>query len=280
MNSLRLPQVFLIAGSLPLRTHCQAQWIVFLLFDAPTPPAKPMNNATILVVDDEPQIRRVLRATLSGNGYDVVEAKDGQEAIDMVIRERPDLILLDVNMPDMSGLEVCSKIRLSYEGPIIMVTVRNSEQDKIVALDAGADDYVVKPFAMGELLARIRAALRRFSSEEPLPKIETPELSIDLERRIVDVRGQRVHLTPKEFDVLRTLVLQQGKPLTHKRVLQTVWGPDHGEETENLRVIINQLRKKIEKDPAHPRFILTEPWLGYRFQPPSMDCEKRSRRKS
>jgi len=239
-----------------------------------------MNHATILVVDDESQIRRVLRATLSTSGYDVVEAKDGQEAIDMVIRERPDLILLDVNMPGMSGLEACSKIRLSYEGPIIMVTVRNSEQDKVVALDAGADDYVVKPFAIGELLARIRAGLRRFSSEEPLPKIETPELSIDLERRIVDVRGQRVHLTPKEFDVLRTLVIQQGKPLTHKRVLQTVWGPDHGEETENLRVVINQLRKKLEKDPAHPRYILTEPWLGYRFQPPSMDSEKRSRRKS
>jgi two-component system KDP operon response regulator KdpE len=280
MNSLGFLQAFLIAGSLLLRTLCQPQWIVPLLFDLRTAPAKPMNHATILVVDDESQIRRVLRATLSTSGYDVVEAKDGQEAIDMVIRERPDLILLDVNMPGMSGLEACSKIRLSYEGPIIMVTVRNSEQDKVVALDAGADDYVVKPFAIGELLARIRAALRRFSSEEPLPKIETPELSIDLERRIVDVRGQRVHLTPKEFDVLRTLVIQQGKPLTHTRVLQTVWGPDHGEETENLRVVINQLRKKLEKDPAHPRYILTEPWLGYRFQPPSLDSEKRSRRKS
>jgi two-component system KDP operon response regulator KdpE len=280
MNSLGFLQAFLIAGSLLLRTLCQPQWIVPLLFDLRTAPAKPMNHASILVVDDESQIRRVLRATLSTSGYDVVEAKDGQEAIDMVIRERPDLILLDVNMPGMSGLEACSKIRLSYEGPIIMVTVRNSEQDKVVALDAGADDYVVKPFAIGELLARIRAALRRFSSEEPLPKIETPELSIDLERRIVDVRGQRVHLTPKEFDVLRTLVIQQGKPLTHKRVLQTVWGPDHGEETENLRVVINQLRKKLEKDPAHPRYILTEPWLGYRFQPPSLDSEKRSRRKS
>ena len=254
--------------------------MVLLLFVARTPPAKSMSHATILVVDDESQIRRVLRATLSSNGYDVVEAKDGQEAIDMVIQERPDLILLDVNMPGMNGLEACSKIRLSYEGPIIMVTVRNSEQDKVVALDAGADDYVVKPFAIGELLARIRAALRRFSSEEPLPKIDTPELRIDLERRIVDVRGQRVHLTPKEFDVLRTLVIQQGKPLTHKRLLQTVWGPDHGEETEYLRVVINQLRKKIEKDPAHPRYILTEPWMGYRFQPPSTDSEPRPRRKS
>lgn len=239
-----------------------------------------MNYATVLVVDDEPQIRRVLRATLSSNGYDVIEAKNGQEAIDMVIRERPDLILLDVNMPDMSGFEACSKIRLSFEGPIIMVTVRNSEHDKVVALDSGADDYVVKPFAIGELLARIRAALRRSSSEEPLPKIETPELSVDLEKRMIDVRGERVHLTPKEFDVLRTLVTQEGKPLTHKRLLQTVWGPDHGEETENLRVVINQLRKKIERDPAHPRYILTEPWLGYRFQLPNMASEKRSRRKS
>ncbi len=238
-----------------------------------------MNNATILVVDDEPQIRRVLRATLSSNGYDIIEAKDGQTAIEMVIRERPDLILLDVNMPDMTGLEACSKIRLSFEGPIIMVTVRNSEHDKVVALDSGADDYVVKPFAIGELLARIRAALRRSSSGEPLPKIETPELTIDLEKRIVEARGERVHLTPKEFDVLRTLVVQEGKPLTHKRLLQTVWGPDHAEQTENLRVVINQLRKKIEKDPAHPRYILTEPWLGYRFQLPSLPSEKRSRRK-
>jgi two-component system KDP operon response regulator KdpE len=238
-----------------------------------------MNIATLLVVDDEPQIRRVLRATLSSNGYDVIEAKNGQEAIEMAVRERPDLILLDVNMPDMSGLEACSKIRLSFEGPIIMVTVRNSEQDKIVALDAGADDYVVKPFAMEELLARIRAALRRSSSEEPLPKIETPELGVDLESRMVIVRGQRVHLTPKEFDVLRLLVIQQRKALTHKRILQAVWGPDYAEETENLRVVIKQLRQKIEKDHAHPRYIVTEPWVGYRFQLPNEVPEKRSRSK-
>jgi DNA-binding winged helix-turn-helix (wHTH) protein len=161
-----------------------------------------------------------------------------------------------------------------------MVTVRNSEHDKVVALDSGADDYVVKPFAIGELLARIRAALRRSTSEEPLRKIETPELSVDLEKRMIDVRGERVHLNPKEFDVLRLLVIQQGKPLTHKRVLQVVWGPDHAEQTENLRVVINQLRKKIEKDPPHPRYILTEPWLGYLFQFPSITSEKRPPRKS
>jgi two-component system KDP operon response regulator KdpE len=239
-----------------------------------------MNKATILVVDDEPQIRRVLRATLSSNGYEVVEATNGQEAVEFVIRGRPDLILLDVNMPDMSGLEACSRIRSSFEGPIIMVTVRNSEKDKIGALDCGADDYVVKPFAIGELLARIRAALRRSLSEDPLPKIETPELTVDLDKRMVEVEGERVHLSPKEFGVLRLLILQEGKPLTHKRLLQSVWGSDHAEETENLRVVINQLRKKVEKDPAHPQYILTEPWLGYRFQLPSTASEKRTRRKT
>jgi two-component system, OmpR family, KDP operon response regulator KdpE len=239
-----------------------------------------VNNTTILVVDDEPQIRRVLRTTLSSSGYDVIEAKDGQEAVDMVMRERPALILMDVNMPVMNGLEACSKIRLSFDGPIIMVTVRNSEHDKILALDSGADDFVVKPFATGELLARIRAALRRSAAEEQLPKIETRELSVDLENRRVEVRGERVHLGPKEFDVLRLLMIHQGKPLTHKKILQTVWGPDHGEETENLRVVINQLRKKIEKDSARPGYILTEPWLGYRFQFPDVASERPPRRRS
>jgi two-component system KDP operon response regulator KdpE len=239
-----------------------------------------MNNATILVVDDEPQIRHALRTTLSNSGYDVVLAKKGQEAIEMVIRERPDLILLDVNMPGMSGLEAYSKIRVLFEGPIVMVTVRNSEHDRIVALDSGADDVVVKPFAIGELLARIRAALRRSASEEPLPKIETPELKVDLEKRMIDVRGKRVQLSLKEFDLLRLLVIQRGKVLTHERVLQAVWGPDHAVEPKNLRVLINQLRKKIERDPAQPRYIVTEPWLGYRFQLPSEAPEKRSRRKS
>jgi len=238
-----------------------------------------MGDTTILVVDDEPQIRRVLQAILAGNGFDVILAKDGQDAVETVIREHPDLILLDVNMPGMGGLEACGKIRLSFTGPIIMVTVRNSEKDKIQALDSGADDYVVKPFAIGELLARIRAALRRSESEEPPPRFESPQLSVDLGRRIVDVRGQRVHLTPKEFDVLRLLITQQGRPLTHKKLVQTVWGPDHGDETENLRVVINQLRKKIEKDPARPRYILTVPWLGYRFQLPIVASEKQPRRK-
>jgi two-component system, OmpR family, KDP operon response regulator KdpE len=237
-----------------------------------------MHDTTILVVDDEPQIRRVLRATLSSNGYAVIEAQSGQEAIEMVVTERPELILLDVNMPGMNGLEACNKIRMSFDGPIIMVTVRNAERDKIAALDAGADDYIVKPFAIGELLARIRAALRRSNPEEPLPGIELPELRIDFEKRTVDVRSVRVHLAPKEFEVLRFLVIHQGKPVTHKRLLQTVWGPDHGGETESLRVVISQLRKKIEKDPTHPVYILTEPWMGYRFQSPDMSALKSPRR--
>ena len=239
-----------------------------------------MHVTSILVVDDEPQIRRVLHATLSSNGYEVVEAKSGQEAVEMVVTERPELILLDVNMPGMSGLEACNKIRMSFDGPIIMVTVRNAERDKIAALDAGADDYVVKPFAIGELLARIRAALRRSNPEDSLAEIELPDLSINFDKRTVDVRNVRVHLAPKEFEVLRLLVIHQGKPVTHKRLLQTVWGPDHGGETETLRVVISQLRKKIEKDPTHPIYILTEPWLGYRFQGPGMPSDKNSRRKS
>ena len=239
-----------------------------------------MHDTTILVVDDEPQIRRVLRATLSSNGYEVIEAQSGQEAIEMVVTERPELILLDVNMPGMNGLEACNKIRMAFDGPIIMVTVRNTERDKIAALDAGAHDYVVKPFAIGELLARIRAALRRSNPEESLAGIELAELSINFEKRTLDVRDVRVHLAPKEFEVLRLLVIHQGKPVTHKRLLQTVWGPDHGGETESLRVVISQLRKKIEKDPTHPVYILTEPWMGYRFQSPDMPSHKDSRRKT
>jgi two-component system, OmpR family, KDP operon response regulator KdpE len=239
-----------------------------------------MHDTTILVVDDEPQIRRVLRATLSSNGYEVIEAQSGQEAIEMVVTERPELILLDVNMPGMNGLEACNKVRMAFDGPIIMVTVRNTERDKIAALDAGAHDYVVKPFAVGELLARIRAALRRSNPEESLAGIELAELSINFEKRTLDVRDVRVHLAPKEFEVLRLLVIHQGKPVTHKRLLQTVWGPDHGGETESLRVVISQLRKKIEKDPTHPVYILTEPWMGYRFQSPDMPSHKDSRRKT
>jgi two-component system KDP operon response regulator KdpE len=237
-----------------------------------------MKDTTLLLVDDEPQIRRVLQTTLYEAGYGVILAKNGQEGIDTVVREHPDLVLLDINLPDMSGFDACRFIRLSFAGPILMVTVRNSVRDKIDALDAGADDYIVKPFAMGELLARVRAALRRSTAEEPLPKIETSELTVDLEMRMVTVRGESVHLTPKEFDVLRLLVTQQGRPVTHRKILQIVWGPEYGEETEPVRVVIKQLRQKIEKDPSRPRYILTEPWIGYKFQLPTDTLERRLRR--
>ena len=238
-----------------------------------------MNDKTLLLVDDEPQIRRVLQTTLCEAGYDVILTKNGQEGINAVVREHPDLVLLDINLPDMTGFDACRLIRVSFAGPILMVTVRNSVRDKIDALDAGADDYIVKPFAMGELLARVRAALRRSTAEQPLPKIESSELTIDLEMRMVNVRGKSVHLTPKEFDVLRLLVTQQGRPVTHRKMLQIVWGPEYGEETEPVRVVIKQLRQKIEKDPAHPRYIMTEPWIGYKFQLPTDAFQKRLRHK-
>ena len=227
-----------------------------------------MNAANVLVVDDEPQIRRVLRSTLSMQGYVITEAKTGEEALEWVRKERPDLVLLDMNMPGIGGVEACREIRRASDAPIIMLTVRNAERDKVAALDAGADDYVVKPFGIEELLARIRAALRRYSPGDALPPFVSKDLTIDFEARRVAVRDRDVHLTPKEFEVLKHLVANQGKPLTHRRLLQAVWGPDYGEETESLRVVINQLRKKLESDPSRPKYIVTEPWVGYRFQPP------------
>jgi two-component system, OmpR family, KDP operon response regulator KdpE len=233
-----------------------------------------MNAANILVVDDEPQIRRVLRSTLTSQGYVLTDAKTGEEAIEIARKAKPDLILLDVNMAGMGGIETCREIRRFSSAPIIMLTVRNAERDKVLALDAGADDYVVKPFGIEELLARVRASLRRYSTGETLPPFSVKDISMDFESRRVEVRGEEVHLTPKEFEVMKHLVMNQGKPLTHRRLLQAVWGPDYGEETENLRVVINQLRKKIEADPTHPKFILTEPWVGYRFQPPKIPTRK------
>jgi two-component system KDP operon response regulator KdpE len=239
-----------------------------------------VNAASILVVDDEPQIRRVLRSTLSTHGYVITEAKTGEEALESMRKERPDLILLDMNMPGMGGIEACRQIRRTSDAPIIMLTVRNAERDKVAALDAGADDYVVKPFGIEELLARIRAALRRYSPGDTLPSFVSKDLTIDFETRQMTVRDRIVHLTPKEYDVLKHLVANQGKPLTHRRILQSVWGPDYGEETENLRVVINQLRKKIETDPARPKYILTEPWVGYRFQPLRESVSKAMSRKT
>jgi len=228
-----------------------------------------MTSAKILIVDDEPQIRRVLRTTLSSQGYTVAEARTGDEALEQIRNERPDLILLDVNMPGISGLETCREIRSSSDIPIIMLTVRSSEHDKVQALDAGADDYVTKPFGSEELMARIRAGLRRAAPMESLPPFVSADLKIDFEKRAVSLKGEFVRLTPKEFELLRHLVANQGKAQGHRRLLQAVWGPDYGEETEYLRVFINQLRKKIEPDPKNPRYIHTEPWVGYRFDPPA-----------
>ncbi|MGC2767999.1 MAG: response regulator transcription factor [Candidatus Acidiferrum sp.] len=239
-----------------------------------------MNSANILVVDDEPQIRRVLRSTLSFRGYTIIEVSSGEEAVDLVGRVKPDLILLDVNLPGMSGIETCREIRRITDAPIIMLTVRSAERDKVIALDAGADDYVTKPFGIEELLARVRASLRRHPSADALPPFISKELSVDFELRRVIVAGEEVHLAPKEFEVLRHLIANVGKPVTHRRLLQIVWGPEYGDETENLRVVINQLRKKIEKDPSQPKFILTEPWVGYRFQPPKSPPAKASTRSS
>lgn len=228
-----------------------------------------MNSAKILVVEDAEPVRRVLRTTLAAAGYTVHDAGTGEEALNVLRASPPDIILLDMNMPGMNGLETCREVRRHSDVPIVMLTVRSSERDKVLALDAGADDYVVKPFGMQELLARIRAALRRKTLTGNLAPFTSKYLTIDFEARRVTAGDRDVHLTPKEFELLRQLVANAGRPMTHRRLLQAVWGPDYGDEAEYLRVTVNQLRKKIEPDPARPRFILTEPWVGYRFQPPT-----------
>jgi len=227
-----------------------------------------VTSAKILIVDDAQQVRRVLRTSLSAEGYTIYEAGSGEEALESIRESTPDAILLDVNMPGISGLEICREIRRTLDVPILMLTVRNAERDKVLALDAGADDYVVKPFGMQELLARIRAALRRRQLAGQPSSFSSKDFTVDFEAREVTVRGNSVHLTPKEFELLKHLIANAGKPITHRRLLQAVWGPDYGDEPEYLRVMINQLRKKIESDPARPKLILTEPWVGYRFQAP------------
>jgi two-component system, OmpR family, KDP operon response regulator KdpE len=225
------------------------------------------NREPILIVDDNPQIRRAVRTILVSQGFVVMDARTAEEALDLIRKQRIDLILLDVNLPGMSGFEACKEIRRASHVPIIMLTVRDREQDKVQAFDAGADDYMVKPFGSEELMARVRATLRRTESERPA-EFSAPGLHIDFERRTVSARGRVMRLTPKEFELLRHLVTNPGKTLTHRWLLQTVWGPDYGDEMESLRVLINQLRKKIEADSRKPRFILTEPWVGYRFEAP------------
>jgi len=230
-------------------------------------PGVAMNREPILIVDDNPQIRRAVRTILVSQGFAVIDARSGEEALDLIRKQRVELILLDVNLPGMSGIETCREIRRTSQIPVIVLTVRNSERDKVQAFDAGADDYMVKPFGSAELTARVRATLRRAGTEGPSTFV-APGLEIDFERRTVSAKGRVVRLTPKEFELLRQLVANQGKTLTHRWLLQTVWGPDYGQEMESLRVLINQLRKKIEPDLKKPRYILTEPWIGYRFDVP------------
>jgi two-component system, OmpR family, KDP operon response regulator KdpE len=226
-----------------------------------------VTNARILIVDDEPQIRRVMRTTLVSRGYMVSTARNGEEALDKVREERFDLVLLDINMPGIGGMEACRVIRSQSDIPIVILSIRNAEKEKVEALDAGADDYVTKPFSMPELLARIRAALRR----APMASTGTPDLLtlgetvINFAARRVTVHGEDVRLTPKEFDLLRYFASNPDVAIPHTKLLQAVWGPDYGEEVEYLRVFINQLRKKIEPDPSHPAYLLTEPWVGYRL---------------
>jgi len=229
-----------------------------------------MSASQVLVLDDEAQIRRVLRTSLVAGGFVVREARTGEEALEMIREEMPDLLIVDINLPGMNGFEVCREIRESCDVPIIMLSVRNNEFDKVRALDAGADDYVVKPFGIQELLARIRANLRRHApgSEVALGTFESRHLTIDFASRTVAVRGGKVRLTPKEFDLLHYLVNHRDKVLPHRELLQAVWGPDYGDQVEYLRVFINQLRKKIEPQPSNPRYLLTEPWVGYRFSIP------------
>lgn len=229
-----------------------------------------MSAARILVVDDDAQIRRVMRATLAARGYEVSDARSGEEALEKVRAARHDLVLLDINMPGMGGLETCRALRAGSDLAIIMLTVRNSERDKVEALDAGADDYVVKPFGTPELLARIRAALRRapLGPDAGPFQISLGEVEIDFRSRRVTAPHREARLTPKEFDLLRYLALHPNRTVPHRGLLQAVWGPDYGEELEYLRVFINQLRRKIEPNPSNPKYLLTEPWVGYRLSLP------------
>jgi two-component system KDP operon response regulator KdpE len=229
----------------------------------------PAGKGNILVVDDEPQITRVLKTTLSSQGYGVRTASDGDEALLILKEWTPDLVITDLRMPNLGGLELCRQIRARSRIPIIVLSVKGEERIKVEALDAGADDYVTKPFGVHELLARVRAALRRAAApEEPeSPLIEAGDFRIDIATRSVRVRDREVHLTPKEFDLLTYLARHAGKVLTHRNLLAAVWGGNSVEQPEYLRVFVGHLRKKLEPDEAAPRYILTEPWVGYRFEP-------------
>ncbi len=225
-----------------------------------------MSNIRILVVDDEPQIHRVLKPALTACGYDVLEALTGRQALKLIAASAPDAIILDLGLPDIDGREVLTQARTFSKTPILILSARDRETEKIAALDAGADDYVEKPFGIGELLARLRAALRHTSQGGlESAKIETGGLCVDLADHTVTKNGMPVRLTPKEYDVLTTLARHAGRLLTHRQILTAVWGPAHQEDTQYLRVFIGQLRGKIEDDASSPQIIVTEPGVGYRF---------------
>ena len=220
----------------------------------------------VLVVDDERAIRRYLHAALNAHGYIIYEAVSGQEALSAAVAEHPDLIILDLGLPDIDGVEVTRQIREWSQIPIIILSVREQERDKVAALDAGADDYLTKPFNTGELMARIRVALRRSTQTGTEPVFSSGELVVNLSRRLVTVKDQEISLTPTEYDLLRVLIQHPGKVLTHRQLLQKVWGNAYETEAHLLRVNMSNLRRKIEPDPTRPRFIITEPGVGYRLR--------------
>lgn len=223
------------------------------------------NGIKTLVVDDEPQIRRLLNITLEAQGYDVYEAGGGQEGIFLAAKVRPDLIILDLGLPDMDGVEVVRQLREWTQTPILILSVREGDQDKVGALDAGADDYLTKPFSTDELLARLRVALRHAQPATDLPVFTSGDLQVDLTRRLVSVRGEPVKLTPTEYALLRLMIQHAGRVLTHRQILKEVWGPAYVDETHYLRVYFAQLRQKLEVNPALPQLLLTEPGVGYRL---------------
>ena len=228
--------------------------------------AAPEKPSKILVVDDEEQIRRALKSILSARKYDVELASSGEEALDLAIDHTPDMVILDLSMPGMDGIEVCRELRAWYTGPILVLSVRSGETDKIAALDTGADDYLTKPFSAGELLARVRAQLRRAASlVTPAPVITAGDLEIDIARRRVTRAGLEIELTRIEFDILAYLAQNAERVVTSRMILEKVWGPEYGEDTQTLRVHVSHLRKKIEPHPSVPRYILTEPGVGFRF---------------
>jgi two-component system KDP operon response regulator KdpE len=232
----------------------------------------PLQQSSVLVVDDEPALRKALRSSLTASGFAVEEARSGEEALGTVQRHPFDLVLLDVNMPGINGIDACRRIRgISPHAGIVMVTVRDLEDDKVRALEAGADDYVTKPFKLRELTARLRAVLRRTRRQQaPEPEsLQAGNLKIDFQTRLLWRDDEEVHLSPTEFDLLAFMMKNAGAPLTHVKLLRSIWGPEYGGELEYLRAYIRMLRKKIETDPAKPEYILTEPWVGYRFRNPS-----------